>query len=69
MVWNKAAIDTYRLGGAKGVSVMDGDSDPECAEANGENWSFDYAEDHLLQHPNCVRSFGIMSDNDTLDRG
>jgi hypothetical protein len=65
--WNHAAISTIKQGGAKGVKVSDGDYDPDCAEVDGQNWSFDYAEDHLLQHPNCVRSFGPMGDDEELD--
>jgi len=65
--WNSAAIATYKLGGAPGVKVFDGDYDEICTESNGQYWSFSYAEDHLLEHPNCVRSFGIMPDNETLD--
>lgn len=65
--WNNAGISTMKQGGAKGVTVFDGDSDEACAEADGQNWSFDYAEDHSLEHPNCVRSFGPMSDGDDFD--
>jgi hypothetical protein len=65
--WNNAGISTMKQGGAKGVTVFDGDSDEACAEADGQNWSFDYAQDHSLEHPNCVRSFGPMSDGDDFD--
>lgn len=66
--WNHASINTSQIGGAKGVRVYDGDYDEDCAEANGQNWSFNYALAHLLQHPNCTRSFGPMSDDDELDK-
>lgn len=67
--WNHAGISTIQAGGAKGVKVFDGDHDGACAEANGQNWTFDYALEHLLQHPNCVRSFGIMSSDEDFDMG
>lgn len=67
--WNNAGISTIQLGGSKGVKVFDGDYDKECAEANGENWTFEYAFEHLLEHPQCVRSFGIMLDNEEFDKG
>jgi hypothetical protein len=68
-VWNHAGINTLQLGGAKGVKVFDGDYDGACAAANGQNWSFTYAMEHLLQHPRCVRSFGPMADDESFDQG
>jgi hypothetical protein len=67
--WNTATINTYRSGGCKYVTVYDGDHDDECAEANEQIWTLDYADDHQLEHPNCVRSFGPASNNATPDRG
>jgi hypothetical protein len=67
--WNHAGIQTYKTGGSKGVKVYDGDSDGACADANGQNWSFSYAEAHLLEHQNCVRSFGPMPDDEDFDQG
>lgn len=65
--WNNAGIETARQGGATGVRVFDGDHDKDCVEADGQTWSFAYAEAHLLQHPNCVRSFSPTMD-DELDK-
>jgi hypothetical protein len=28
-----------------------------CAKVNGQIWDIDYAQSHLLEHPNCVRDF------------
>ena len=58
--WNHGAISMYsQVEGATGVLVFDGDHDTNCQDADGQTWSFEYALEHLLQHPNCVRSFGI----------
>lgn len=67
--WNHAGIKTYQDGGAHAVRVFDGDYDSDCAEADGQVWSFDYAMNHLLQHPRCVRSFAPEMENVPLDRG
>lgn len=60
--WNHAGIDTYEHDGARAVHVYDGDGDPECAAADGQIWSIEYARGHALQHPNCVRSFSPSYD-------
>lgn len=42
------------------VEVMDNElerSCQACTEANGQTWALDYARDHELGHPNCVRAF------------
>lgn len=39
------------------VEVFDGDSDEECAAADGEIWSLDEADANPIEHPNCVRAF------------
>lgn len=67
--WNHAGIMTAKTGGAKGVKVFDGDYDGACASANGQNWTFEYALEHLLQHPRCVRSFGPMPNDEEFDQG
>lgn len=47
----------YEDAGVSEVEVMDGEDDPECAQANGSVWSLEEARDNPLQHPNCVRAF------------
>lgn len=52
--WNHAGIKTYEGAGAKAVKVYDGDYDADCAEADGQVWSFQYAIGHRLEHPQCL---------------
>lgn len=47
----------YEDAGVTEVEVMDGEDDPECAQANGAVWSLEDARDNPLGHPNCVRAF------------
>ena len=57
-IQNKAAINRYEINGIKKVLVHDGhDFDAECAAADGQIWSTEYAMNHELEHPNCTRSF------------
>ena len=47
------------------VLVFDGEEyDDECAEANGEEWDLDEALDRPLEHPNCVREFQYIIDDE-----
>jgi HK97 family phage portal protein len=39
------------------VEVLDGEGDPECAEANGSIWPLAEAKARVLGHPRCVRTF------------
>jgi SPP1 gp7 family putative phage head morphogenesis protein len=55
--WNRGTIKMYGEAGVKMVYVFDGDHDPECREADGQIWSAEYADEHALAHPRCVRSF------------
>jgi hypothetical protein len=58
--WNHGTVSMYKnVEGATGVLVHDGDHDNACREVEGQAWGFDYAMKHLLEHPNCVRSFSI----------
>jgi hypothetical protein len=58
---NQGAILGYRESGrVEKVRVFDGDSDPECAAANGEEWTLEYAAAHPLSHPNCQRAFAPL---------
>ena len=63
--YNIGAIARYRDVGIPKVQVFDGvDYDDECANADGQIWDLDYAEEHPLQHPNCHRAFsGIFEDD------
>jgi HK97 family phage portal protein len=57
MIYNAAANAGYREAGVQMVSVLDGDGDEDCADANGSTWTIDDAEANPIAHPNCVRSF------------
>lgn len=57
LAYNKGTLVGYQKADVPAVTVIDGDSDEECADANGQVWSLDYASDNLIQHPRCVRHF------------
>lgn len=65
--YNKGTVSRYRDAGIPKVYVFDGDHDGECREADGQIWDLDYAEEHLLQHPRCVRAFGPYIDDTEVD--
>lgn len=47
------------------VLVSDGtEFDGPCIDANGQVWSLDYAEEHVLQHPHCVRQFTFLTQDE-----
>jgi HK97 family phage portal protein len=56
---NTSAIASYRENdNVTGCIAMDGSGDPECAERNGKEYSFDDAQDELEQeHPNGTLTF------------
>lgn len=56
-VLNEAAIAQYGEFGVEQVTVVDGDGDDACAEADGQTWSLAEAEANPIAHPNCVRTF------------
>ena len=56
-VFNQSAVESYRNLDVEKVQVIDGDSDAECASANGAEWTIDEAHANPLAHPNCVRDF------------
>lgn len=56
-ILNNAAIDRYEKTGIEQVRVRDGCGCDVCAGINGEIWDLDYARSHILEHPNCKRSF------------
>lgn len=66
--YNMGTIARYRDVGFTKVYVFDGvDHDKACREADGSTWELDYAEEHLLQHPNCHRAFGPAIDDEEVD--
>jgi SPP1 gp7 family putative phage head morphogenesis protein len=59
-IMNAGTIVRYNRNNVKFVQVLDNEGDnscDECAEINGQIWTVEYAQSHELQHPNCVRSF------------
>ena len=49
--------------GIQRVLVSDGDQDDECAKADGQIWTLDYAMDNLTAHPNCERAFSLLEND------
>lgn len=60
--YNLGGVAAYRDTGVQQVLVLDGDYDPECAEADGQTWDLGEAEANPLEHPNCVRAFAPVVD-------
>lgn len=48
-------VASFREAGVEEVVIYDGDSDPECQEANGQTWTLEEYEANPVEHPNCVR--------------
>lgn len=57
VAYNMGATHAYEDAGVKKVEVLDGDSDDECASANGQVWTLQEARDNPIAHPACVRAF------------
>lgn len=57
LVYNEAAIQSFREFGVGSVEVIDGDEDDICAAANGQTWTLEEALSEPIGHPNCVRDF------------
>lgn len=57
IAYNFGNIFGYKQAGVETVEVLDGDSDEECAAANGQTWTLDEALANPLAHPNCERDF------------
>lgn len=55
--YNRGQVGGYRAAGCPMVEVIDGDYDDECAQADGQVWTLERAEDEPLEHPNCTRTF------------
>jgi len=65
--YNGGSNAGFRQAQVQHVEVFDGDDDPECAAADGSTWTVDYAEEHALAHPNCVRAFGPIPPDEDRD--
>lgn len=54
---NRAATARWRESGlVQEVTIFDGDSDAECAAANGQTWTLDEFDANPSEHPNCIRT-------------
>lgn len=65
-IFNGATTAAYREAGLSQVYVMDGETDEECAAANGSTWMMEQAELEPIAHPNCVRSFAPVTSDGSL---
>ena len=54
--WGHGAGLAFKQNGIERVVISDGDSDPECEQADGETWSVDEYLANVIEHPSCVRS-------------
>lgn len=60
--YNLGATTAYKEAGIERVTVLDGDEDEACAEANGQVWTLEEAEEEPIAHPNCQRAFSPLVD-------
>jgi SPP1 gp7 family putative phage head morphogenesis protein len=64
-ILNLGQLQRYKDRGIAYVKVLD-DEGPHscaaCAAANGQVWTLDYAMEHELEHPNCVRAYVAVRD-------
>lgn len=67
IAYNAGALLTYRQNGIDRVEVSDGDGDEECEEADGEIWTLEEALADPVAHPNCVRSFAPVVEDDDAE--
>lgn len=65
--YNMGTLSRYGDAGISMVEVFDGDEDSECADADGSEWDIEYAAEHPLQHPSCVRAFAAIVDDEEVD--
>lgn len=65
-IFNGATTAAYRDAGLSQVYVLDGETDEECAAANGSTWSMEQAELEPVAHPNCVRSFAPVTSDGSM---
>lgn len=67
--YNAGSLNQFAQEGVARIKVLDGiEHDPECASANGETWSLEYAMQHVLEHPNCRRAFAPVQGEGSVDR-
>ena len=53
-----------------GVLVSDGmEFDEPCINANGQVWSLEFAGEHLLEHPRCIRGFTYLTAEEVKAHG
>jgi len=57
IAYNHGAVLGAEQAGFKSFEVIDGTDDPECAAANGQVWSGTKCLNNPIAHPNCVRAF------------
>lgn len=69
IVENQGAALGYIASGYGYVEISDGDSDAECAEADGQIWSVEAWLAEPVAHPNCERSGAPISEEDALAAG
>lgn len=62
--WNHGAVLGYKQDGVEKVEVSDGDGDEACQSVDGEVWTVAEALANPLEHPNCVRSFSPVVEDD-----
>lgn len=67
IAYNVGAIGAYQQAGVEKVVVSDGDDDEDCADVDGEIWTLEEALANPVAHPNCVRSFGPVVDEDAQE--
>lgn len=66
--YNKGTLERFKTGNVAKVEVFDGEEhDDPCREANGAEWDLEYAMDHLLGHPSCVRAFAPIIDDSEVN--
>ncbi len=65
--WNMGVITALKDAGEEYVAVSDGDGCEACEEADGEYWDIDEAEANPLEHPNCVRDFRPLTEDELAD--
>jgi HK97 family phage portal protein len=63
---NDASVLAYRAGGVASVEVEDGiDHDEACIAADGQRWTLEEAMLNDKEHPNCVRVFVPVFDEES----
>ena len=59
-IQSSGRLEQWKARGVRQVRVRDDEGPNSCAicrRVNGMVWDIDYAMEHPLEHPNCVRSF------------